>query len=256
MNNDPIVVCSIIDGVATICLNRPTKRNAINWEMRTALASAIAQIEGDANVRACVLTGAGENFCAGGDLIEINEAAKSVENSHFRMQNAGRVAISLLNLGKPVVAAVDGVAYGSGLALALACDVVIASSKARFCASFGRVGLIGDNALHFTLPRAVGIARAKELVFSGREIDAQEGRELGIAMRVVERGDLMAMADSMARSVSAISPVAISLSKDLFRRSFDMTAENIVEAESRAQAVCFQSRQYRNASESFRKRGN
>src|SRR3546814_8776890 len=148
------IVYEVERGVALITLNRPHAKNALDAVMRLELASVVATIQGDESVRAVIITGAEGAFCSGGDIRGMQDS--TAEDARARMISMHDRCEPLINLDRPVIAAVDGVAYGAGLGLALAADILLATPRARFCASFLRVGLFPDFALVYTLPRAVG----------------------------------------------------------------------------------------------------
>ena len=159
-----------------IRINRPERRNAFDLEVRAGLAQAIFQAKDDDSVRAVVITGTDGVFCAGGDLKALSEAKRPVFKDRDRIRRLHTWFRELIHLEKPVIAAVDGPAFGAGFNLALACDFVLATPRARFCAVFGRIGLVPDLGGFFLLPRIVGLQRAKDLVFSAREMDGDEAK--------------------------------------------------------------------------------
>ena len=232
------VLCDVCDGVATITLNRPAQRNAIDEETRTGLARHVDQIERDRAVRAVVLTGSGGAFCAGGDLRAIRSAQLDNDGWRQRMKNAHAWLARLLSLDRAVVAAVDGPAFGAGFSLALAADFVVASPRARFCLSFMRLGLMPDfGALH-TLPRIVGVQRAKELMLSAREVSADEAKALGIVLELVPQEQLLQRAQAIAASFVHASPLAVSLVKRALAAG-PTDLHTMLELEADAQALCF-----------------
>src|SRR5690606_34979948 len=161
---------SVDNGVALLELNRPERRNALNEAMRNELRDVVTQLRDDRNVHALIITGAGDAFCAGGDLKGIGSAGLDNQGWRNRMADLHNWLKDLLALDKPVIAAVDGPAYGAGFSLALAADFIIATPRARFCMSFMKVGAIPDLGAFYTLPRIVGPRRAKELMLSAREV--------------------------------------------------------------------------------------
>lgn len=232
------VLYDVCDGVATITLNRPAQRNAIDEETRTAFARHIDQIERDRTVRAVVLTGSGGVFCAGGDLRSIRAAELDNEGWRQRMRNAHAWFARLLGLDRAVVAAVDGPAFGAGFGLALAADFIVASPRARFCLSFMRLGLVPDFGVLHTLPRIVGVQRAKELMLSAREVPADEARALGIVSEIVPPDQLLQRAHTIAASFVNASPMAVSLVKRALAAA-PTDLHTMLELESDAQALCF-----------------
>lgn len=239
------------DGIAIVTLNRPERRNAIDLAMRGEMRQVLDRLRRDADVRALVVAGAGGSFCSGGDIRTMRDRPPSVEAARQRMRDSIDWAEALLTLDKPVVAAVDGPAYGAGFSLALAADFIIATPAARFCASFGRMGLIPDFGCHYTLPRRVGLAPAKELMFSAREVSAEEALALGIAYRIVPAESLMPSALELARRFLNASSSAIGISKALLDQTFGLDVRQVLEAEANGQAICFESAYHRDAVERF-----
>ena len=224
---------------AVVTLDSPAARNALTGPVKDALAQAIAQVKADAGIRAVVLTGANGAFCAGGDLRGI-AAAGQLQSDGLR---------ELMALDRPVVAAVDGAAYGAGFSLALAADFVLVTPRARFCMVFMRVGLVPDCGATYTLPRVVGPQRARELFLSAREVDAREALALGIAMEQHEPAQLLPRAVALAESFAGASPLAVSLVKRMGQDPGAMEAA--FEAEANAQALCFQTTPHREAVQRF-----
>lgn len=240
------VLYEVVDGVATLTLNRPARKNALDEEVRDALAQHITEIERDRAVRAVVLTGAGGAFCAGGDLRAFQSLALDNAGWRQRMKNAHAWFARLLSLDRAVVAAVDGPAFGAGFSLALAADFVVASPRARFCLSFMRLGLVPDfGALH-TLPRVVGVQRAKELMLSARELPAEEAKALGIVLELVPQEQVLQRAQALAASFVHASPLAVSLVKRALAAG-PTDLHTMLELEADAQALCFGSEAHKAA---------
>ncbi|HLC29043.1 MAG TPA: enoyl-CoA hydratase/isomerase family protein, partial [Dehalococcoidia bacterium] len=194
--------------VATIRLNRPEKHNAINGEMSAELIECLDELETDDDVRAIVLTGAGEKaFCAGADMAEaIGTAGDS------RRDAAAQAAIRLLRTKKPTIAAVNGYAYGGGAVFAIHCDIRICSEAAKFRFVGATYGLVVGAS---QLPRIVGAPVAKELIFTARVVDAEEALRIGLANRVAPHEDLTAEVAEMASAIAQNSPAAVMASKDV-----------------------------------------
>ena len=249
----PPVLTSVQDGIGTITLNRPEARNALSMDMRPALAAAIAQMRDDAQVHAVILTGAGGAFCSGGDISAMLDPARTGLAFRTGMRELHQWFPELVNLEKPVIAAVDGPAFGAGLSLALAADFVLATRRAKFCAVFGRIGLVPDlGALHL-LPRIVGQQKAKELVFTARTVDAQEARQLGMVYDIVEDGAaLTEAARALAQRFGQASTAAIGMAKTIMNQSFESDARTIAELESYAQAMCRGSAYHQDAVQRFK----
>jgi 2-(1,2-epoxy-1,2-dihydrophenyl)acetyl-CoA isomerase len=220
-----------------IRLNRPERRNAFDLEVRQGIADAVLEARDDDAVRAVVITGTDGIFCAGGDLKSLSEAKRPVFKDRERIRRLHHWFHHLVNLEKPVIAAVDGPAFGAGFNLALACDFVIATPRARFCAVFGRIGLVPDLGGFFLLPRIVGLQRAKDLVFSAREVDAEEARSLGIVMQLAAPDRLMDEALALAARYHDASTEALGIAKNILNRSFNLDQDTLAELEANAQAL-------------------
>jgi 2-(1,2-epoxy-1,2-dihydrophenyl)acetyl-CoA isomerase len=235
---------------AIVTLDHTASRNAMTAAVREGLGRALAQIKADSDIRAVVIAGANGAFCAGGDLRGIASAA-GLESGGWRarMHATHDLIRELLTLDRPIIAAVDGAAYGAGFSLALAADFVLATPRARFCLSFMRIGLVPDCGASYTLPRIVGAQRARELMLSAREVGAQEALALGIAMELHPSAELLPRALALAGSFAAASPLAVGLVK---RFTADPGAmEAAFEAEANAQALCFQTSAHREAVQRF-----
>jgi 2-(1,2-epoxy-1,2-dihydrophenyl)acetyl-CoA isomerase len=245
--------CDIDNGIATLTMNRPEAKNALGGGMREAFAATIPALVANQAVRAVVLTGAGGAFCAGGDLRAMAELRDTmhIDDWRERMREVQPWLRALIELDRPVIAAVDGAAYGAGFSLALAADFIIASPRARFCMSFMRVGLVPDFAAMYTLPRAVGVQRAKELMLSAREVQAEEALRLGLVMEVVPPAALLARAQALARSFVAASPLAVSLVKQNITGALGSDLGSSLNNEANHQALCFSTEVHRQAVDRF-----
>ncbi len=232
----------ITDGVAVATLNRPQAKNALDADMmRIHMPALVERLRDDAAIRAVILTGAGGDFCSGADVKRMGGASTLTHAE--RNENLRTIlgwVYGLMQLPKPVIAAVDGVAYGGGFSLALTADMVLASSRARFCLSFGRIGLTPDMGVGYTLPRRVGAARAKELAFTARSFGAEAAVAMGIADAVHPPETLLGEAQRIARRLTEASPVALAQAKRLFDMSLDSTPAEMVEAELQGQFACRQ----------------
>jgi len=250
---DSNLLVQVHEGVATLTMNRPEARNALSAEMKDAFAAAVPRLAQDPAVRALVLTGAGGAFGAGGDLRGMLAVRDQMDVSGWRkrMTDVQPWMRALVELDKPLVAAVDGVAYGAGFSLALMADFVIASPRARFCMSFAKVGLVPDFAAMYTLPRVVGVQRAKELMLSAREVGAEEALRLGIAMEVVPADRLLARATELARSFTGSSALAVSLVKRELGMALATDLSTALSTEADHQALCFQSPYHVQAVQAF-----
>lgn len=199
--------------IATLTLDNAVKRNALDGVMREELADVVRIVRHDHGIRALVIAGANGHFCAGGDLRGIADAGLDNQGWLTRFHDLHEWLQTLIALDRPIIAAVDGSAFGAGFSLALVADFVLATPRARFCMSFLKVGLVPDCGAFYTLPRIVGIQRAKELMLSAREIDANEALRLGIAMELHAPDQLLPRAQALAASFVQASPLAVSLIK-------------------------------------------
>jgi enoyl-CoA hydratase/carnithine racemase len=175
---------TVENGVATILLNRPHRKNAFTLDMLDTWADSLRCARTDPQVRVILVTGAGGAFCAGVDLDDLAEVTTTLARQEVLSQRVHRVAAAALELDKPLIAAVDGVAVGAGMDMALACDIRLASDRAGFSEAYVRVGLVPGDGGAYLLPRIVGQARALELLWTGRFVDAHEALDLGIVLSV------------------------------------------------------------------------
>lgn len=247
MTHPSLLQMQVSEQVATITLNSPTKRNAMEPAMRDELALALIQIQQDRSIRALVITGAGGHFCSGGDLKNI--ATANLDNGGWlaRMQTLHEWVQILLTLDRPVIAAVDGAAAGAGFSLALAADFVLATPRAWFNMSFLKVGLVPDVGALYTLPRVVGAQRAKEIMLSARDVDAQEALRLGIVMELHAPEQLLPRAQAMARSFVGASPAAVSLIKRSLNNALGGGLQDMLTAEAQAQSLAAGTAEHREA---------
>ena len=227
--------------VRTLTIDNPGRRNAIPHDGWLRLAGLLSEFAASGQ-RALVITGAGEDFCSGADLGEDLAAASGTAASRFLwMQDVERAGRALYSLGKPTLAAVDGVAVGAGMNLALACDVVIVTERARFSEIFVRRGLTVDFGGTWLLPRLVGLARAKELALTGRIVGADAALAYGMVAEVVPPDRLAERAGEVAAVLAAGAPVAQRFIKTGMNRAFEMSFDQALEYESQAQSVCLSS---------------
>lgn len=245
---------TIGDGIGTILLNRPHRKNAFTLDMLDAWSEALRSARTDPEVRVVLVTGADGAFCAGVDLDDFAEITSTLDRQAVLQNRVHRVAAAALDLDKPLIAAVDGVAVGAGMDMALACDIRLASTRARFSEAYVRVGLIpGDGGAHL-LPRIVGQARALELLWTGRFVEAQEALDLGIVLSLHEPEELATAAADLCRRLADGPPVAIRAIKRLVRngeRVDFMTSLSMVAAE---QAVVQSTRDSAEAAQAFREK--
>jgi 2-(1,2-epoxy-1,2-dihydrophenyl)acetyl-CoA isomerase len=222
------------DGIATITLNRPDKLNALSEEMYHGIADHCAALDADDEVGAIIVTGAGRAFCAGGDVGSMG--GYDVVISRKRSQQHKRTVVNLYKVEKPVIAAVRGPAAGIGFSLALACDLIVASDTAYFLAAFKKVGIPPDGGAVFFLTQYLGIARAKEIAYTAREVPALEAKEIGLVMKVVPDGRLESEAQALAQDRAGSATYALRLAKRMFHSMYVPTLEMLLEMENLA--VC------------------
>ncbi|MBS1218465.1 MAG: enoyl-CoA hydratase/isomerase family protein [Proteobacteria bacterium] len=222
-------------GIATLTLDRPDRLNAMSDAMWDALLAHINAIAADDEIRAVVLKGEGRAFCSGGDVS--NMAKSDIVSGRARSQIRHRTIIALYNLEKPVIAATRGPVYGIGNALALACDLIVASDTTRFSMAFKKVGVVPDGGAVFFLTQRLGIAQAKELVYTARPIDATEAKSLGLVSRVVPDAELESAALALATEFAESATYALALAKKMFQAMAVPTLEQLCEMETLASGI-------------------
>lgn len=223
--------------VRTINLNRPERRNAIPSDGWADLTAAFEEFE-SADARVLVIRGEGGDFCAGADLGDRMEPPGVVESKR-RMKHVGRAALTLHRLSKPTIAVVDGVAVGAGMNMALGCDVVIASTRARFSEIFVQRGLTLDFGGSWLLPRVVGMQAAKDLALSGRIVGAEEALRLGLCLDVVEPEQLEERVAEQVERFLAGAPVGQMFAKQGLNHAWDISFPDALDWEGQSQAICF-----------------
>jgi len=247
---------SITDGIATLAFNRPEVRNAIHDAMRTELNAALEELGNDNAVRAVVLTGKGASFCAGGDIAgmqqRLSEPSGEIAFNGWRRQKRIHHGISLLHgMSKPTIAAVNGAAVGLGCDFALACDFIIASERASFAMSFILRGLVPDGGGMYFLPRRVGLARAKELIFTGRRVEPEEALRIGMIDRVTGADSLLKDAQDWAAALSKGSATALAMTKSILDSTFELSCEQVLALSREAQGICYTTTEHRDAVAAF-----
>jgi 2-(1,2-epoxy-1,2-dihydrophenyl)acetyl-CoA isomerase len=222
--------------VAKIVLNRPDKLNALDLEMRQSLSEHFVRLRYDETVRVIVVTGAGRGFCSGADVDRMAGRDHDLRAGRERMQQGAHTFIRALHaIEKPTIAAVRGPAVGIGWSIALACDLVVASQTARFSQIFRRIGLAPDGGAIWFLTRRLGMAKAKELVFTARFVEAEEALALGLVNYVVADDELMAKTDALARDLAEAPTFALGLAKKLFHAAVGPSLDDYLDIESLVQ---------------------
>lgn len=226
------------DGVVTVTINRPHKKNAATTQVWGELLDAFREISRRDDDRVVIVTGAGGEFCAGADLWQAPSDGPP-QHGLANMRNISDVALALYRLPQPVIAKVRGVAVGAGCNLAFGCDLVVASTTARFSEIFSRRGLSLDFGGSWVLPRRVGLHVAKEIAFFGDILSAAEAKEFGLVNRVVADDELDAFVDAWAARLVASPPIALAQTKRLLNNSSNATMEQALDDEGSSQTVNF-----------------
>ncbi|MGE3993272.1 enoyl-CoA hydratase/isomerase family protein [Pseudorhodoplanes sp.] len=199
------------EAVTIVTISAPEVRNAISAQLREQLHETMLALQSDKACRAIVLRGAGGTFCAGGDVRALGSASAS--SMRDRLMAAHRLIKLLLTSPKPVVAAVDGYAYGAGLSLAVACDLLITQPSAKMCSAFGKVGLIPDLGLLWTLPQKIGAGPAKRMMLTSNPVDGIEAHRIGLADALADEGDVQNLALRQAQHLGDIAPLSVAQTK-------------------------------------------
>lgn len=251
-----LIELTVTDGIATLLLNRPEKRNAMSDDMRSAFIAALERITADKAIRALVLSGNGKGFCAGGDVAGMERRMNApvgeiAFNGWHRQQRVHHTQSLLHTMPKPTIAAVNGAASGLGADTALACDFIIASDAASFTWSYINRGIVPDGGGMYFLPRRVGLSKAKELIFTGRKVECDEALRLGIVDRTTSAAQLLTDAQTWAAELSQGSGTALALGKTILNQSFEMSAEQVFAQGSQAQGICYTSTEHRESVMAF-----
>jgi len=238
------------NGVGLVTLNRPASFNAINLELATDFHRALQAAEQDDSVRVLVVTGSGKAFCAGGDLTWLMAAADNLKKREI-LDNAAKIIKALNQFEKPIIAAVNGVAAGAGTAVAMACDLVIASEKSSFAPNFVHIAAVPDSGASWFLPRVVGYQRAAELMLTGRMLNATEACEMGIYNRVVTEEHLMAEAMGLAGKLAAGPQRALRYIKRMLKLSQNNTLDAQLESEASLQLMAWSDSDFQEGIKAF-----
>lgn len=246
-----VTVETMADGVRRIGLNRADKRNALNPDLRGALIDALEDAAGDPSVQAIVIAGNGGHFCAGGDLDSMEGLA--AQSGRARMKTNHRMVQALAGSEKPVIAAVSGFAVGAGAGIALLADTVVMGQNATIGFPFFRVGLVPDYGILYSLPRRVGVARARQILLYARMLKGQDAYDAGLADALVDDGEVETVAAARAQDLAAMPPHAFAIVK----RQLDLwptSLEGALEMEAMAQAACFTTSEFVEGRAAFREK--
>jgi enoyl-CoA hydratase/carnithine racemase len=245
---------SLHEGVATITLSRPERKNPLTFESYAELRDCFRALRQATDVHAVVLTGAGENFCSGGDVHEIIAPLVALEAPDLLRftRLTGDLVLAMRACPQPIVAAVDGVCAGAGAILAMASDIRLGTARASVAFLFNRVGLAGcDMGACAMLPRLIGQGRASELLFTGRSLRGAEAERWGFFNRLEEPDALVTEATTLAQSLARGPTFANGLTKTMLHQEWSMGIEQAIEAEAQAQALCMLTEDFRAAYEAF-----
>ncbi len=242
------------DGVATITLNRPERKNPLTFDSYGELRDLFNALRYATDVKVVVLAGEGGNFCSGGDVHDIIGPLTRMSMPELLefTRMTGDLVKAMRGCPQPVIGAIDGVCAGAGAMMALACDLRYGTERAKTAFLFTRVGLAGaDMGACALLPRVIGQGRASELLFTGRAMTAQEGLAWGFFNALHGSDDLLAKAQDMARELAAGPSFAHGMTKTMLSQEWAMSIEQAIEAEAQAQAICMQTQDFRRAYEAF-----
>jgi enoyl-CoA hydratase/carnithine racemase len=245
---------SVQDHVATISLNRPERKNPLSFDSYAELRDLFRALELANDVKVVVLTGAGGNFCSGGDVHEIIGPLTQMtmpEMLEFTRMT-GNLIKAMRLCPQPIIAAIDGICAGAGAMMALAADMRLGTARAKTAFLFTRVGLAGaDMGACALLPRLIGQGRASELLFSGRSMSADEGLQWGFFNALHEPGEVLAAAQTMAKNLASGPTFAHGMTKTMLHQEWAMTLDQALEAEAQAQAICMQTQDFKRAFDAF-----
>ncbi|WP_234196934.1 enoyl-CoA hydratase family protein [Pseudacidovorax sp. NFM-22] len=245
---------SVKDGVATIVLDRPERKNPLTFDSYAELRDLFHQLKWADDVKAVVLTGAGGNFCSGGDVHEIIGPLVRLKAPELLMftRMTGELVKTMRACPQPIVAAIDGVCAGAGAILAMASDLRLGTARSKTAFLFNRVGLAGcDMGACAMLPRIVGQGRASELLYTGRSLGGEEGERWGFFNRLCAPDEVLAEAQKLAAQLTEGPSFANGITKTMLHQEWAMTIEQAIEAEAQAQALCMLTQDFTRAYEAF-----
>ena len=246
------LIHTIKGSVATITLNRPDRYNALNRQMVEELLEVVLACHEDRAIRAVVLMGAGQAFCAGGDVREFIERTNTIALHVKRLlMSLHSVITCICRMSKPVIAGVGGVAAGAGMGLVMACDLAVAAESARFTMAYTKIGATPDASSSYFLPRLVGLRRAMELIFTNRVLTAGEAKEWGLVNRVVPDAELVTVVDAMANELATGPTPALGRAKRLLFMSDHASLETQMENEAHFIALSSQTADFREGVQAF-----
>jgi 2-(1,2-epoxy-1,2-dihydrophenyl)acetyl-CoA isomerase len=231
------VLTDVQDGVETITLNQPAKFNALSNAMLQELGDVVRAAERDSAVRAIVLTGSGKGFCSGADISEFDLSNGGMDAGEHLRQRFNPLVTRMRTMEKPLLAAINGVAAGAGMSLALACDLRFAAESARFVVAFVKIGLVPDAGLMYFLPRLVGPGKTLEMAWTGDPVSAQDAYELGMLNRVLPDDELLGHTQALALRLAHGPAKTIALIKRAVNQAHELPLERVLEMEANYQTV-------------------
>jgi 2-(1,2-epoxy-1,2-dihydrophenyl)acetyl-CoA isomerase len=246
------VLADLHEGVLTVTLNQPARFNAISTQMLREIPEVLRTVERDAAVRCVVLTGAGAAFSSGADITEFEPGATDA-GTHLR-QTFSPIVLRLRALEKPVLAAVNGVAAGAGMSLALACDLRFAAESARFVVAFIKIGLVPDAGMMYFLPRLIGPAKTMELAWTGDPLSAREAFELGMLNGVSADASVLSETQSLAARIAKGPSKTVALIKRAASQSHELPLDRVLEMEATYQSIASQDPNFAEGVQAFRQK--
>ncbi len=253
--SEAIVNYTLAEGVATITLNRPQKYNSFTRDLALALQAALDQARDDEAVRAIVITGAGKAFCAGQDLAEAT-AEDGPSLSTILVEHLNPIINRMRELEKPIVAAINGVAAGAGVSMALAADLTIASDSASFIQAFSKIGLIPDSGATYFLPRLIGLQKATALMMLGNKVSAKEAEAMGMIYQVVAKEDFAETVQSLANQLAQMPTRALGMTKRALNKSLNNDLSNQLALEEHLQSDAGMTEDYAEGVQAFLEKRN
>jgi enoyl-CoA hydratase/carnithine racemase len=238
--------------IGILTFNRPEKLNALNEQSFSEFIEALSDMDQDNGIRVVIVTGAGRAFSAGLDLDEARKGPSESGLQVVPMQGSvAWIPHIMRNMKKPIIASINGPAVGAGFTIALACDIRIASEEAQMGAPFVRVGLIPELGSTYNLPRLIGVAKACELVFTGKTIGAKEAKEIGLVNEVVPKDELEAATYKTASEIAQVAPIPLQLAKKALYQGLESDMVTQIEFEQLGQSTCFKTEDFREGIEAF-----
>ncbi len=237
------------DGIAVVTMNRPKALNALNSEMLKEIKSVVKDLNSDETVKVVIFTGSGKSFVAGADIAEMSELSAEAGREFAQLGQGVFRHIEIMN--KPTIAAVNGFALGGGCEISMSCDIRIASNKAKFGQPEVGLGITPGFSGTVRLSRMVGVAKAKELIYTAKLISADEAEKIGLVNQVVEPDELMSVAMDMAKEIASKAPLAVRYSKEAINRSLDVDIDTGNSIEAGYFGLCFATEDQKNGMKAF-----